>query len=61
MLDIKYRPSSIDFTWQGFDEMDEAICAGSAEVLDDGTNEFEFACHMGNEAVLKAKPADQDR
>jgi hypothetical protein len=53
-LDIDYSGSSIDFTWQGFDEMDEASGNGSAELLDDGSIEIEFAYHNGDEAVLKA-------
>ena len=39
----------------GFDEMDEVSGDGSAELLDDGTIEVEFAYHNGDEAVLKAK------
>ena len=54
-LDIEYSQSSIGFTWQGFDEMDEVSGDGSAELLDDGTIEVEFAYHNGDEAILKAK------
>ena len=50
-----YSRSSIGFTWQGFDEMDEVLGDGSAELLDDGSIEIEFAYHNGDEAVLKAK------
>ena len=53
--DIEYSRSSIGFTRQGFDEMDEVSGDGSAELLDDGTIEVEFAYHNGDEAVLKAK------
>jgi hypothetical protein len=42
-------------TWQGFGEMDEVSGDGSAELLDNGTIEIEFAYHNGDEAVLKAK------
>ena len=35
--------------------MDEASGDGSAELLDDGSIEIEFAYHNGDEAVLKAK------
>jgi hypothetical protein len=35
--------------------MDEVSGDGSAEALDDGSIEIEFACHNGDEAVLKAK------
>jgi len=54
-LDIEYSRSSIGFTWEGFDEMDEVSGDGSAELLDDGSIEIEFAYHNGDEAVLKAK------
>ena len=55
-LDIEYSRSSVGFTWEGFDEMDQVSGDGSAELLDDGTIEIEFAYHNGDEAVLKAKP-----
>jgi hypothetical protein len=35
-LDIEYSRSSVGFTWEGFDEMDEVSGDGSAELLDDG-------------------------
>ena len=54
-LDIEYSRSSVGFTWDGFDEMDEVSGDGSAELLDDGSIEIEFAYHNGDEAVLKAK------
>ena len=47
--------ASVGFTWEGFDEMDEVSGDGSAELLDDGSIEIEFAYHNGDEAVLKAK------
>jgi len=53
--DIEYSRDSVGFTWQGFDEMDEVSGDGSAELLDDGSIEIEFAYHNGDEAVLKAK------
>ena len=40
---------------EGFDEMDDVSGDGSAELLDDGSIEIEFAYHNGDEAVLKAK------
>ena len=43
------------FTWAGFEEMDEVSGDGSAELLDDGTLQIEFAYHLGDEAKLKAK------
>ncbi len=54
-LDIEYSRSSVGFAWEGFDEMDEVRGDGSAELLDDGSIEIEFAYHNGDEAVLKAK------
>jgi hypothetical protein len=54
-LDLEYSPTTVFFTWAGFDEMDEVSGSGSAELLDDGTLEIEFAYHLGDEAVLKAK------
>lgn len=54
-LDLEYSPSMVFFTWAGFDEMDEVSGSGSAELLDDGTIEIEFAYHLGDEAILKAK------
>jgi hypothetical protein len=54
-LDLEYSRSSIGFTWEGFDEMDEVSGDGSADLLDDGMIEIEFAYRNGDEAVLKAK------
>jgi hypothetical protein len=50
-------PAAITITahWSGFDEMDEVSGEGSADLLDDGSIEIEFAYHCGDEAVLKAK------
>jgi hypothetical protein len=53
-LDIDYAPSMVFFTWFGFDEMDEVTGTGSAELLDHGFLEIEFAYHLGDEAILKA-------
>jgi len=58
-LDIKYGRESIGFTWEGWDEGDQVSGDGSAELLDDGSIEIEFAIHKGDEAVLKAIRADQ--
>jgi hypothetical protein len=38
----------------GRDEMDEVTGTGSAELLEDGSLEIEFAYHLGDEAVFKA-------
>lgn len=60
-LDLEYGRSIVFFTWAGFDEMDEVGGTGSAELLDDGTLEIEFAYHLGDEAVLKAEPATSSK
>lgn len=60
-LDIEYGRDSIGFTWEGFDELDAVSGDGSAELNDDGSIEIEFAYHNGDEAVLKARRADQGR
>jgi hypothetical protein len=54
-LEVEYNRTSIGFTWEGFDEMDEVSGDGSAELLDDGSIEIEFAYRNGDEAILKAK------
>lgn len=60
-LDVKYRRELIRFAWEGWDEGDQVSGAGSAELNDDGSIEIEFVIHNGDEAVLKAKRADQGR
>jgi hypothetical protein len=54
-LDLEYSRSMVFFTWAGSDEMDEVSGSGSAELLDDGTLEIDFAYHLGDEATLRAK------
>jgi hypothetical protein len=53
-LDGEYGPTSIAFTWIGFDEMDEVSGEGNAELLEGGSIEIEFEYENGDEAVLKA-------
>jgi hypothetical protein len=53
-LDLEYGRSMVFFTWEGFDEMDDVRRSGSAEMLEDGFLEIEFAYHLGDEATLKA-------
>jgi len=53
-LDVEYGPTSIAFTWIGFDEMDEVSGEGSAELLEDGSIVIEFEYDGGDAAVLKA-------
>ena len=54
-LDVEYARDSIGFRWAGCDEGHEVRGEGTAEPLDDGTIEIEFAYDNGDEAVLKAK------
>jgi hypothetical protein len=53
-LDLAYGRRDLSFTWFGFDEMDEVRGDGSAELLEDGSLEIEFAYQHGDEAILKA-------
>jgi hypothetical protein len=41
-LDIEYSRSSVSFTWEGFDEMDQVSGDGSAELLNDGSIQIEI-------------------
>jgi hypothetical protein len=54
-LEVEYARDSIGFNWAGCEEGDEVEGEGTAELLDDGTIEIEFAYRNGDEAVLKAK------
>ena len=54
-LDFEYGRLSVGFPWDGSEEGDEVLGDGSADLLDDGSIEIEFAYRNGDEAVLKAK------
>ena len=54
-LQVEYARDSICFRWAGRDEGDEVQGEGTAEFLDDGTIEIEFAFDNADEAILKAK------
>jgi hypothetical protein len=54
-LEVEYAGDSIGFRWNGCEEGDQVEGEGTAELLDDGTIEIEFAYHNGDEAILKAK------
>ena len=54
-LEVEYARDSIGFRWAGCDEGDEVEGEGTAELLDDGTIEIEFAYNNGDEAILKAR------
>ena len=58
-LDIEYSQSSVGFTWEGFDEMDEVSGDGSAELLDDGSIEIEFAYPQRRRKRISAKPNER--
>jgi hypothetical protein len=51
----KNARDSIGLRWNECEEGDRLEGEGTAVLLDDGTTEIEFACHSGDEAVLKAK------
>lgn len=55
VLDVEYARDSIGFRWNGSDEGDQVEGEGTAEILDDGSIEIEFAYFNGDEAFLKAK------
>ncbi len=54
-LDCEYSPTTVHFTWYGFDEMDEVCGDGFAQFEDDDTLSVEFAFHDGDEANFKAR------
>ncbi len=49
-LDIEYSRSSVGFTRQGFDEMDEVSGDGFDQLNDDGSIEIELAYQNGDES-----------
>ena len=53
-LDVGSGDAAADFTWVGFDEMEQVSGDGTAELCPDGSLQIEFAYHNGDEAVLKA-------
>lgn len=46
---------SVEFTWSGNDEMDEASGTGWAELQEDGTLEGQICFHNGDEADFTAR------
>ena len=54
-LEVEYARDSIGFRWAGSDEGDQVEGEGTAELLEDGAIEIEFAYYNGDEAILKAK------
>ena len=53
-LDCWYGAQSVDFTWEGFDEMDPVHGDGDAELEEDGTLTGEIRYHLGDESTFKA-------
>ena len=47
-LEVEYARNSIGFRWAGCDEGDEVEGEATAELLDDGTIEIEFAYNNGD-------------
>lgn len=54
-MDCGFGHRSADFTWIGFDEMDQTCGSGDAELGDDGILTIEIAFHNGDDAPLKAR------
>jgi hypothetical protein len=54
-LDCRYGPDSVDFTWQGADEMDEACGAGDAELDEDGLLTGKIRFHNGDDSTFRAR------
>jgi hypothetical protein len=55
-LDCDHAPDSVDFTWSGHDEMDEASGDGWAELQADRSLIGEICFHNGDESTFKARP-----
>ena len=54
-MELEYAPSTIIFTWAGFDEMDKVSGSGSAQLDNHGSLEIELSFHLGDDAVLNAQ------
>jgi hypothetical protein len=54
-LDCDHTGESVEFTWQGHSEMDEACGDGWAELEDDGNLTGEIKFHLGDESAFKAR------
>jgi hypothetical protein len=55
-LDCDDASDSVDFTWSGHDEMDEASGDGWAELQADGSLTGEICFHNSDESAFKARP-----
>lgn len=54
-LEVENAPRLDRFRWFGCEEGDQVEGEGTAELLEDGTIQIEFAYRNGDEAILKAK------
>jgi hypothetical protein len=54
-LHCRHTDASVEFTWQGNNEMDEAFGAGWAELKDDGSLTGGIRFHLGDESTFKAR------
>ena len=55
-LHCRKTTSSVEFTWEGNDEMDEASGDGWVEVQKDGSLNGEIRLHNGDDLTFKARP-----
>ncbi len=55
-MDCSDTPGGADFTWGGFDEMDESSGEGWADLQDDGSLIGEISFHHGDEFTFRARP-----
>ena len=53
-LDCGYGDGTVDFTWDGFDEMEQASGDGWAELHDAGAIKGEIAFHRGDTSSFRA-------
>jgi hypothetical protein len=54
-LELEYGRKTIFFRWAGFDEGDEVIGSGSAELGDDGSLEMDLSFDDGDDVLLTAR------
>jgi hypothetical protein len=54
-LHCRHAGASVEFTWRGHDEMDEASGAGWAKLEDDGSLTGEIKFHLGDDSTFKAQ------
>jgi hypothetical protein len=54
-LDCWYGGQSVDFTWEGFDELDPVRGYGDAELEEDGSLTGEIRYHFGDESTFRAR------